>query len=262
MKRKEEKKKMNKRYLPAIAALLILAISFASYAPVLGTVALRAQVNPSLVVFTIPEDDEIRKTGVIVFDDTSTNYVSTTRTTRSSDLMAQYKILVTYNGVPVTPTAIACQVIEKDKANPLKDSQGTWENLKTIPVDQTGLFKCKFRWGKPGVGVLDLYYVGPLAVQYIADYVVNIYATLTIGRTVIYGGEIQDVCILGWNLGAVLGVQTITATGPDGTALSAYVYPDALGAYVSCEDAAMYQKYYAHVGPGSTPLLPLPWSPG
>jgi len=247
----EGKKKMNKRYLPAIATVFILAIASVSFMPVFAATTLRAKALPQLVIVTIPEDDEIRKTGIIVLDNTATNFASTTRTTRYSDLMAQYKILVSYNGVPVAPTTIACQIIEKDKVNPIKDKQAAIpENLKTSLVDQTGNFMCKFRWGKPGVGVLDLYFKGAAKAQFLADYVVLVYASYKIGRSTVYGAEIQDVCVLGWDLGTVSAtIDKDPGTGTD----NHYVYADPLGSYVSCEDATMYQK---HVVLG----LPVPWS--
>ena len=78
------------------------------------------------------------------------------------DLIAQFKILVSYNGVPVTPDSIFCQFVEKDKAQPLKNQQFTAENLVSVPKENSN-FICKFREGKPGVGVLDVYYIGDAA---------------------------------------------------------------------------------------------------
>lgn len=248
---KRKKKKMNKRYLPAIAAFFILAIASASFMPVFAATALRARADPTLVVKTIPEDDELRKTGIIVLAKDQTDFEAkmkeTTRTYTYQDLLAQYKIIVSYNGVPITPTLLICQVIEKDKVNPIKDEQGTWENLKTDLVDQSGNFVCKFRWGKVGVGVVDIYYKGEVKPQYLADYVVMIAAAYTVGRTTIYGAEIQDVCVLGWDLKPLLKQWT----KPDGD--QHYDYPDPLGDFVSCEDATMYQKHVLL-------LLPVPWS--
>ena len=112
--------------------------------------------------------------------------------------MSQYKIFVSYNGVPVTPTAVFCQFVEKDKVNPLKPGpQGLWENLVSKPVENDN-FVCKLRWGKPGVGVIDVYYIGALTPQYIADYIVAVSASLAVGRTTVVGTEIQDLCLLGY----------------------------------------------------------------
>jgi len=239
---------MDKRYLPVVASVLILAIAFASVLPVFAVTVVRARANPTLVVVTIPEDDEIRKTGMIVFADSEANFRAHTTTWPEADLLAQYKLLVSYNGVPVTPTAMTCQIIEKDKANPVKDQQKSWENLKTVPVDQTGAFVCKVRWGKPGVGVIDIYFKGTPSWKFISDYVVVIGAVYTIGRTYVYGYEIQDVCVLGWPLGTTGNSHW---TKPDGD--QHYVYPNPLGSWVSCEEAALYQKHYV-LG------YPIPWT--
>jgi hypothetical protein len=236
-----------------------------SFMPVFATATLVARAQPQLVVVTIPEDDEVHKTGIIVLDDTAPQapYTDTVRaawlartTARNQDLMAQYKITVSYNGVRVTPTTIVCQVIEKDKVNPIKDRQTAIpENLKTSLVDQTGLFVCKFRWGKTGVGVLDLYYKGTVAPAFFADYIVLVSAAYTIGRSVVYGAEIQDICVLGWYLGSAESAAVITylKSLSGQTVDNHYIFPNPLGSYVSCEDATLYQK---HLVMG----LPVPWS--
>ena len=252
---------MNKQYLPAIATIFILAIASMSFMPVFATATLVARAQPQLVVVTIPEDDEVHKTGIIVLDDTAPQapYTDTVRaawlartTARNQDLMAQYKIMVSYNGLYVTPTTIVCQVIEKDKVNPIKDRQTAIpENLKTSLVDQTGLFACTFRWGKTGVGVLDLYYKGTVAPAFFADYIVLVSAAYTIGRSIVYGAEIQDICVLGWNLGNTVIQYNKALTGQ--TADNHNIFPNPLGSYVSCEDATLYQK---HLVMG----LPVPWS--
>jgi hypothetical protein len=239
---------MNKHYLAAIASLLILAIASASFLPVFA-VTLRARVDPTLVVVTIPQDDQMRKTGIILLAATQASfetYLNDVPNYLYQKLISQFKLFVSFNGVPVTAT-IACQVIEKDKANPLKDQQFTAENLKTVPKDQSGLFVCKPRWAKPGVGVLDVYYIGSVSPQYIADYVVVVSAVTTIGRTAVYGAEIQDICVLGWSYEG----WAYRFSKPDGTAH--WVFADPLGSYYSCEEAALYQK---HVSEG----LPIPWT--
>jgi len=266
---------MNKRYLPVIASVLILAITVATFQPAFAAVTtLRALAMPTLVVFTIPEDDQIRQTGMMVFADTRLDFqaivaaggvystvVTPGKTNDFQDLLAQYKLLVSYNGVPINPTSLFCQIDEKDKANPLKDKQGPWENLKTIVVDKTSNFVCKVRWGKPGVGVLDVYYTGPLLPQYISDYVVAVYATLKIGSTLIYGSDIQDLCILGWSMygnhpdGVPVGAagSPLHWLKPDGSFHT--IYPDPLDSVVSCETAALWQKHVELVPP-----LPIPWT--
>jgi hypothetical protein len=159
----------------------------------------------------------------------------------TADWLAQFKISITYNGIAVNATTLYCQVIEKDKYNPIKDQQFPAENLKTVPKDQSGLFVCKWRSGKPGIGVLDVYYIGTAAAQYIADYVLVVSASYTIGRTVVYGTDMQDICVLGWSVTPVI-------VGFDGQ----FGLFDPLGSYVSCEDAALAEKDAAGLG--------IPWT--
>ena len=185
---------MNKRYLPAIASILIIAVALTSFMPVFAALPTRLAAQPTLRVTTIAEDDELRETGVMFM---GTGTTPATLGTGPQDLLAQFKILVSYNGVPVTPTSVYCQFVEKDKANPLKDQQFPAENLKTVPKENPN-FICKFRWAKPGVGVLDVYYIGAALGQYIADYILVVGADLAVGRTTVWGTEIQDICLLGW----------------------------------------------------------------
>ena len=239
---------MNKRYLPAIAAIFIIALTASSFIPVYA-VAMRPQVSPTLYVLTIPEDDEVHKTGIMLL---GTPPVGSPYYMSKTDLLAQFKVIVSLNGVPVTAT-LKCQVIEKDKVNPLKTKQGAWENLVSVPKDMTGNFVCKYREGKPGIGVIDVYWVGPSATstvisvgQFIADYILIVQFTYTVGRTVIYGTEMQDICVLGWSFDDNYAVLT----KPDGT--EHYVFPNPLGDYNSCEDAALVQKDMLD--------LTIPWS--
>ena len=230
---------MNKHYVPVIASILIIAVALSSFMPVFATLPTRLVAQPTLRVTTIAEDDEARATGVMWM---GTGTTAATLGTGPQDLLAQFKILVSYNGLPVTPTSVYCQFVEKDKANPLKDKQFTAENLKTVPKENPN-FLCKFRWGKPGVGVLDVYYIGDALGQYIADYVLVVGVDLAVGRTTVWGTEIQDICLLGWPLAEV---PLYVITKPDGTVH--YIYDDPLAlnvgifAWASCEDLALYQK--------------------
>jgi hypothetical protein len=242
------KKEMNKRYLAAIAALFIVTMVSSSLIPVYSqnTTTLRATAMPTLSVVTIAEDDEMAKTGIMLLGmpPTTGPYAAQYSAYQYSaqDLMSQFKVLVSYNGVPVT-AALACQVIEKDKVNPLKTKQGAWENLASAPKDMTSNFICKYRESKPGVGVIDVYFVGPAATssvidvgQFIADYILVVAFAYTVGRTVVYGTEIQDICVLGWSFDSAFKV----VTKPDGT--EHYVFTDPLTGFTSCEDAALVQK--------------------
>jgi hypothetical protein len=178
--------------------------------------------------------------------------------------MSQHKIIVTYNGQTLmwsvgTPgPTIACNVLEKDKVNVMKDpkagtgKQGDWENLMTALVDVSSKFVCKVRWNSPApgvlesVGVLDVYYVGPLgksAGVWIADNIVVVEAYFTAGRAVVFGSDIQDICVLGWAPGATVDSVTNAnwiITKPDGT--QHYIWQNAMGSFVSCEDLALAER--------------------
>jgi hypothetical protein len=255
-RRKGEKRKMNKRYLPLIAAILI-AITCASIMPVLAqvvTLPTYIYAAPTLTVLTIPQDDGYRHTGVMWLADSETQYglfltpPAPPTWDGIQDLMSQFKILVSYNGVPVTPTSLYCQVVEKDKYNPIKNKQFPTENLYTVPVDVSTYFTCKFRWGKPGVGVIDVYYIGPGQPVAIADYILVVGANYAVGRSTVYGTDMQDICLLGWPSDAAVTPYVITK--PDGT--FHWIYSDPMEGWASCEDMALVQ--HADLG------VPIPWS--
>jgi hypothetical protein len=238
---------MNKRYLPAIASILLIAVVSTSFMPVFAALPTRLVAQPTLTVVTIAEDDEARATGVMWMAPTQAalnNWGGGPDPTTypvAQDLLAQFKVFVSYNGVPVTPTSVFCQFVEKDKANPLKNQQFAAENLVSVPKENPN-FICKFRWGKPGVGVLDVYYIGDLLPQYIADYILVVGADLAVGRTTVFGTEIQDICLLGWPSLDLQPIQTPpwVITKPDGT--QHWVFADPLGNFVSCEDLALQQQ--------------------
>jgi len=231
---------LDKKILPAIASLLVLGALLSLVVPAFAQMPALAIAGPTLVVKTIPEDDQIRKTGVILLGMTPPGFPELPFST--ADWLAQFKISITYNGIAVNATTLYCQVIEKDKYNPIKDQQFPAENLKTVPKDQSGLFVCKWRAGKPGIGVLDVYYVGTAAAEYIADYVLVVGASYTIGRTVVFGTDMQDICVLGY---PIVEGGPIIQDGPLGMI-------DPLGSYVSCEDAALAEKNALGLG--------IPWT--
>jgi len=197
-----------------------------------------ARAMPVLEVKTIAEDDQVQKTGIIVFGITPPATVPMPDDKPVSpgvDKLAQYKLLVTLNGVPVTST-IYCQVIEKDKVHPLKNPQFAQETVKTKVVDVSADFVCKVRTGKQGVSVLDVYYLGPQTKEYIADYELIVAAQLKVGSTTIWGTDLQDICALGW----AMSTNHLSITKPDGTHHDTWDNP--LGPFVSCEEAAMWQR--------------------
>jgi hypothetical protein len=200
--------------------------------------------------------------------------------------MSQHKILITYNGAlwnwrigSTDPQPIVvCNFLEKDKVNVIPDpktgkgKQGSYENLMTKMVDVSEQFVCKFRPKSPVVGyyesagILDVYFTGPFDGHYIADTILVVTVSLTLGRTVIFGSDIQDICVLGWavgvnghdplfpnpDVGQTQGTRYITK--PDGT--YHYIWANSLGDFVGCEDLALLQRQTLGILPtlGQDPL--------
>jgi len=200
------------------------------------------------------------------------------------DLLSQHKLLVTYNGQTlkwrlgdtVGVPAVFCNVIEKDKVNVVPDAksgkgkQFDQENLMTKLVDTSDKWVCKPRWKSPvpgtleSAGVLDVYYVGPFDANWIADYILVVEVSLTIGRTVIFGSEIQDICVLGvpfpWIAVGIPKPEIFTKPFAEITseyqwlqAIARYfqgthfVFVTALGPFTSCEDLALIERQQAGI---------------
>jgi hypothetical protein len=108
--------------------------------------------------------------------------------------------------------------------------------LRTVLTDESDNFVSKLRPGKPGVGVLDVYYTGLQEKQFIADYVMVVSVFETFGATTVFGTEIQDVCVLGW----AISLNTMVLTKPDGT--RHFSWPDTLGPFDGCEEAALWER--------------------
>jgi hypothetical protein len=265
---------MNRKLLPFVAAFLILAVVLGA-TPFIYAVSSTA-IGSKLEVTTIAQDDQQRETGVMILGIDPFDHANP-KDPLPYDLMAQYKLLVTYNGGTMTwalgtvGVAIACNVLEKDKVSPTVDpktgtgQQFPHEELLTKLTDVSDKFVCKPRWKSPtpgtveSSGVLDVYFVGPLPSApvtsndpkkanpgvsgddvkvWIADYVLVVEATIAIGRTVIFGTDVQDICVLGWAVDPRFGLLFIVATPftitkPDGTAH--YVWQNALGPWPGCD---------------------------
>lgn len=239
---------MNHKLLPLVAAFLILVVALGS-TPL--TYALAPVFGPKLEVWTIPQDDQKREKGIIILG-------LGPGQGKGTDLMSQHKLLITYNGAPLTwrlgedvGVTVACNWVEKDKVNVIPDpktglgQQFLTENLMTKLVDVSIDFVCKPRWKPIGngwvesVGVLDVYFVGNSAIpNWIADTILVVTAYITVGRSIAFGSDIQDICVLGWSLNTA--EEPVSFTKPDGS--QHYIFPNALGNYVSCEDAALYQR--------------------
>jgi hypothetical protein len=175
------------------------------------------------------------------------------------DLLSQHKILATLNGVPTTPTYLLCEIVEKEKAKiPPMDTktpskrQFNDEIIKTTLQDVTSNFICKPHWVKPGVGALDVYFVGPRVENFIADHMLIVTVGYKVGRNTIWASDLQDICILGWSM----GLQMIQIELFDNPGLSTfpaateyyYSWDDAIGTFASCDEAALWQLAWLNGG--------------
>ena len=247
---------MNKFVLPSTAALLILVIAVSSFMP--AAAVARVVVAPYLQVVTIPEDDQIRQTGFMLLGLSSTTGLPAANV--PTDFLSQHKLLITLNGllVPSSGLVVMCNVIEKDKEAlppdestgkfPSKNRQFTRENMKTALIDVAQYFICKAKY-KAGmsVGVLDVYYIGPQDKAFIADHILVVHVTYTVGRQVFYGTEIQDICMLGWPVAGTYTSVTKYYLNAKGVATAGDQHWlqgnfDPMGAFPGCEDAALYER--------------------
>jgi hypothetical protein len=313
---------VNRKLIPAVAAFLIV-VTILGMTPGLSYAQVYA-IGPKLEVTTIPEDNQLLETGIMILGLDSalalgpkgagqspftkciaphSAYVAAVKAAGGDaayaaahgapecgpqDLMSQHKLLVTYNGQTVVwhigstepQPLVHCNWVEKDKTNVVADpktgkgKQGSWENLMTTMVDVSKEFTCKPRWKSPApglyesAGVLDVYYTGPFDGHFIADTIMAVEVTLTLGHTIIYGNDIQDICVLGWGIGGGLATTVenplaeandnpATAyyiTKPDGTLH--YIWAAPLWSFQTCEDPALVQRQALGILPltGPDPL--------
>jgi hypothetical protein len=249
---------MNRKLIPAVAAFLIVGMLLSAI-PL--SVAQVYAIGPQLGVVTIPQGDQELGTGVMIFGLTPS---PSSYTQGPSNLLAEYKIVITYNGqtlewqIGTAGPSVVCNVLEKDKVAVVPDpktglgQQGSWEVLMTTLVDVSNKFICKPRWKQPfgtagvyeSVGVLDVYYDGPLVGYFIADNIVTVEAFFAAGTTVIFGSDIQDLCTLGWAVGTDStspATYTTSFSLPDGVTLH-YIWQNPMGSFVSCESLALVQR--------------------
>jgi len=176
------------------------------------------------------------------------------------DLLSQHKVLATLNGVPTTPDYLLCEIVEKEKAKippqstkPVGKRQFTDEVLKTTLTDVTSNFWCKFRWIKPGVGVLDVYFVGPHVYNFIADHMLIVTVGYKVNRSTIWASELQDICILGWSMGhesMALGLFPPYSISAGNYYDIYWSWDNPLGPFVSCDEAAAWQLAWIFGGWG------------
>jgi hypothetical protein len=82
---------------------------------------------------------------------------------------------------------------------------------------------------------------------WIADNIMVVEAFFTVGRTVVFGSDIQDICVLGWVPTGPLNTQILTPlappfsiTKPDGTVHN--MWPTPMSTFVGCEELALAQR--------------------
>jgi len=167
------------------------------------------------------------------------------------DLLSQHKMLATLNGVPTKPDYLLCEIVEKEKAKippqttkSASKRQFPDEVIKTTLQDVTSNFVCKFRTDKPGVYVLDVYFVGPGVSKFIADHMLIVTVGYKVGTTTIWASDLQDICILGWSMGS--NSLAISLFAPYSLSTGSYSdtywsWDDAIGPFASCDEAAAWQ---------------------
>jgi len=276
---------MNRKYLiPALASVLVLSMVLSSFTPAMAQPPV---IAPKLDVVTIPQDDQVREKGIMILGlDTNQGgsldgFVAACEIPEVAgspdphlddpgvpncgfmDLLSQHKLVVSYNGqllywsIGTPALVVTCNVLEKDKVNPVPDKFGdpTYqfpeENLKTKLIDVSDKFICKPRWKSPAdmpgheesVGVLDVYYVGPYEATMLADNILVVTVSLVIGRTIVVGTDMQDICVIGWGLG-----NRRLITLPNGGDVY-QTWANAMGDYVSCEELTLVQRDAVGIAP-------------
>jgi hypothetical protein len=273
---------MKSKYsMSLIASALILTLLASFFMPVMAQVPV---IGPQLVVKTIPQDDQVRKTGIMLLGLTpnpgwTKGYSDELNTPK---IWSQFKLMVTLNGAPVDwqlgvstepSPVVSCIVLQKDKVNPVPTKFGVptkqfpQENLETQVTDISSYFICKPHWTPlpptstgwyESVGVLDVYYTGPYLPTIIADNILIVTVTYPIGTTVVWGTDMQDICILGWSMAS----NDMFITLPGGVVI--WSSTDPLGStgllngkttdegFVSCDQAALEQRSNLGLAPAAT----------
>jgi len=135
-----------------------------------------------LEIQTIPQDDQLRKKGIIILDS-------------PADFHAEYKIDIRQDGINVDTDSLECIVLHKQVCNPKVRQPGliTEEELTEV-TDFSDSCVCLFQQapGVPGVGVIDLFCEFPDAPFFWGDYILKVVAEVD----GVVGSEIQDLCVL------------------------------------------------------------------
>jgi hypothetical protein len=207
---------------------------------------------PALAVEVTAKDDEVRDTGVMVLcpggpPPPAGAGVADADTCNDSgddiwqDLHAGYELTITLDGAP-TEATVACMVTQEEIVSP-SDPMAAFEDFRTELTDVSADFVCVIRTVAPGVGTLDLYYVGPDDAAAVGSYDLAVEAFVHIGTDVIFATDTQHVCMLGWpfNDNGANMTFAVDASTPDGLKHVKRA-PHPLDGFAGCGDAALYQR--------------------
>jgi hypothetical protein len=197
-----------------------------------------SQTKPALDVSTVAEDDPIRNTGIMALGILPTGHPAGPYYQLGTDLIAHYKATITYNGIPVQPTYLILQVVKRTVYNP-SSKQFSDETLASELTDASADFVMIIRPITPGVVELDVYYIGPLDNEHVAQYTLVIAGGLRLGTTTVWGTSLQSLCVLGWSMDPA---GTASEVLPDGSTYYGWANP--LGSFVSCDEAVFWQRIW------------------
>lgn len=215
--------------------------------------------GPQVRVETVAEDDEVRNEGIMVIcpgippfppGDPRATDPDTCNDDNDDiweDFHASYELSITYEGVPVNAN-VFCMVAQKNAVSP-SVPQLSREVIATEASDVSERFVCMLRSVAPGVGVLDVYYIGPLDAEAIGAYELVVQAAYTVESEVYFGTDVQDLCVLGWpfndnGANKTFSVNASTADGPKHLKRA----PHSLDNFVGCDDAALFQRQLLGLG--------------
>lgn len=220
-----------------------------------------------LEVRLIPQDDQVRQKGIMILCPDESPCSETTRQLNSkievsadSDFIARYKVSFRANGVNIDPDQIICTVVLKEVCT-VKVPQFNTEEEGTELINVSDKFICKYRQAiptnTPGVGVIDLYYIGATnPASEIGDHVLRVEAKanrppgppgpppLTQQVT---GSDISDLCVLGFPVCRDEGISCtddhfFSFEVVDPSVETFIKSSDSLFPFASCEDAAVWQR--------------------
>jgi hypothetical protein len=208
---------------------------------------------PQVRVDTVAEDDQARNTGVMVLcpgvpplpagaGAADPDTCNDNGNDMWEDFHASYKLTIGFQGVPVTPTVLACAVVRKDTVSP-SAPQIPEEVIASEPTDVSDRFVCISRYSMPGTGFLDVYYTGPSAAEAVGAYELVVEAALTVGSQTYWGTETQDLCALAWPFNDAGANETFSADASTEVGLKHLKRaPQPLSGFASCDDAALFQR--------------------